>query len=119
MAFSIGGNVLPKSPPTTKGPVHGAPSVPRRATAASRGYNHRWVKFRKRYLARSPLCQHCLAKGRTTVATDIDHILPMNDGGSQYDEANLQPLCHSCHSRKTAQDVRARRNALAKGIPYG
>ena len=37
-------------------------------------------------------------------ATEVDHILPLEDGGAVYDEANLQPLCKPHHSRKTARD---------------
>ena len=34
-------------------------------------------------------------------ATDVDHIVPIADGGAPLDQANLQSLCHECHSRKT------------------
>ncbi|WP_366141808.1 HNH endonuclease signature motif containing protein, partial [Propionivibrio sp.] len=41
-----------------------------------------------------------------TPATDVDHIVPIRRGGTNKHE-NLQPLCHACHSRKTAtQDSR-------------
>lgn len=53
-------------------------------------------------LRSDPLCVLCLAEGRTTLATDVDHIVPRRQGGS--DEAsNLQPLCHSHHSQKTGR----------------
>ena len=48
-----------------------------------------------------PLCRHCAARGIVTEATDVDHI--SGDPGDNSSE-NLQPLCHSCHSRKTASD---------------
>ena len=34
---------------------------------------------------------------------NIDHILPLGSGGSN-DLANLQPLCLSCHSKKTVDE---------------
>ncbi|MGZ6536385.1 MAG: HNH endonuclease [Actinomycetota bacterium] len=34
-------------------------------------------------------------------ATEVDHITPQRIGGTN-DRANLQALCHRCHSRKTA-----------------
>lgn len=75
-----------------------------RANSGQRGYGWRWQKFRKSWLAKYPLCVHCLANGRTTPATDVDHIVPhrgdmvlfWKDIGS-----NVQSLCASCHSRKT------------------
>jgi hypothetical protein len=48
-----------------------------------------------------PLCRHCAARGLLTEATDVDHV--SGDPGDNSSE-NLQPLCHECHSRKTASD---------------
>lgn len=37
--------------------------------------------------------------------TDVDHIVPhRGDPELLYDEANLQSLCHECHSKKTARE---------------
>lgn len=36
-------------------------------------------------------------------ATDVDHIVPREQGGSDQ-WSNLQALCHSCHSKKTATE---------------
>lgn len=64
----------------------------------------RWRKLRKLVLARDGyICQACSKVGRTTLATDVDHIVPTSAGGDE-SEANLQALCHSCHSRKTARE---------------
>ena len=70
-----------------------------RASASQRGYGARWRRLRLLVLHRAPLCREC---GRA--ATDVDHILPRRMGGTD-DMANLQPLCHSCHSRKTARET--------------
>ena len=50
-------------------------------------------------------------------ATEVDHILPIEDGGAMYDEANLQALCKPHHSRKTARDKanRQRSPVLTQG----
>lgn len=74
----------------------------KRGSAAQRGYGVRWRKLRATQLAMEPLCRECLANGRTTAATDVDHIVARRDGGSDGYE-NLQSLCHSCHSSKTAR----------------
>lgn len=71
-----------------------------RGSAASRGYDYRWQKFRKSFLMRHPVCAMC---GR--LATDVDHIVPLAIAPTRkYDESNLQALCHECHSRKTVKE---------------
>jgi len=42
--------------------------------------------------------------GKVVVAREVDHIQPVSDGGAPFDQDNLQPLCKSCHSRKTNAD---------------
>lgn len=62
---------------------------------------------RRRLFAREPLCRSCVASGRVTMATIADHIVPLAEGGADT-EANLQPLCASCHDAKTRKEsVRA------------
>lgn len=73
-----------------------------RGTASQRGYDARWRRIRLMHLRAHPLCVQCLVAGRTVPATDVDHITPLAHGGT-HAEDNLQSLCHSCHSRKTAQ----------------
>ena len=69
-----------------------------------RGYGAAWVKLRLTILNRDAyLCQHCLADGRPTTATDVDHIKPKAKGGTD-DDDNLQSLCRPCHDAKTAAD---------------
>ena len=75
---------------------------PREQTTAV--YDRRWREFREAYLAAHPLCIQCGKNARLTAATEVDHIVPLNDGGAQYDESNCQGLCKSCHSRKTATE---------------
>ena len=50
------------------------------------------------------LCVECERHPPLGAATEVDHILPIEDGGAMYDEENLQPLCKPHHSRKTARD---------------
>lgn len=75
----------------------------RRGSAASRGYGREWQRLRLMVLRREPLCRTCAEQGIVTPATDVDHIIPKRDGGPDSFE-NLQPLCHSHHSQKTATE---------------
>jgi 5-methylcytosine-specific restriction protein A len=75
----------------------------RRGSASSRGYGGEWPRIRLEVLRPEPLCRNCTEEGLVTVATEVDHIVPLGQGGT-HDEANLQPLCHRCHMRKTARD---------------
>lgn len=77
----------------------------RRESSYKRGYNNKWAKARKAYLISHPLCVHCLKKGITKPATDVDHIVPhKGDMKLFWDSNNWQSLCHECHSRKTATE---------------
>ena len=68
----------------------------------AKGYDSRWNKARVCFLKTHPLCVRCRAKGMITPATVVDHITPHR--GNQklfWNEGNWQPLCKSCHDRKT------------------
>lgn len=79
-------------------PIRRTRSAEYRPTAHQRGYGATWRKLRLLILREEPLCRHCGA-----AATDVDHVIPLAAGGTHARE-NLSPLCHSCHSRKTAAD---------------
>ena len=64
-----------------------------------------WKKARRVQLARSPLCVWCSAVGKTVVATDVDHIQPIKQGGAALDPENFRSLCRSCHSAVTARQL--------------
>jgi 5-methylcytosine-specific restriction endonuclease McrA len=88
-----------------------------------RGYGWQWTKTRAIILARdNGLCQPCLANGRPTPATEVDHISPKHKGGTD-DHDNLQAICDQCHTAKTereaaeAQGRRVRQTIGADGWP--
>ena len=65
----------------------------------------RWKRLRQRVLAAEPFCRECMKAGKATIATDVDHIVDhKGDEGLFWDEDNLQPLCHSHHSKKTRDE---------------
>ncbi|MBS9781465.1 MAG: HNH endonuclease [Gammaproteobacteria bacterium] len=69
-----------------------------RQSANRRGYNSKWQKARKAYLASNPLCVFCKEKGIIKSATVIDHIIPhKGDMLLFWDKSNWQPLCKRCH----------------------
>jgi len=56
---------------------------------------------RKRWFEAHPLCVACEAKDRISAATELDHIIPLSQGGSDNDPANWQGLCQPCHQAKS------------------
>jgi 5-methylcytosine-specific restriction enzyme A len=66
-------------------------------------YGRRWGKARLQFLADCPFCAHCQSDGQTTLATEVDHIIPHKGKSSLFwDRQNWQPLCRMHHNRKTA-----------------
>jgi 5-methylcytosine-specific restriction enzyme A len=84
-----------------------------------RGYGYRWQKLRERILRRDDyLCQPCLAHSRVTPATEVDHITPKAEGGTD-DPGNLQAICRECHAEKTAREAaEAQGHAVKKRLAF-
>lgn len=72
-----------------------------RTPEAKKRYGYRWKKIRAAFLARQPLCEMCRQEGRYTDATEVHHVKPLAEGGTN-DFENLMALCKPCHSRITA-----------------
>lgn len=64
-----------------------------------------WRSLRAAVLQERPLCRCCQSAGLVVAATVVDHIQPIKAGGARFDWDNLQPLCVSCHNRKTASET--------------
>lgn len=63
-----------------------------------------WLRLRERQLSDSPLCVLCDAQDLTVPATDVDHRIAHRGNWALFvDPQNLQSLCASCHSAKTAR----------------
>jgi 5-methylcytosine-specific restriction protein A len=74
-------------------------------SAAARGYNSRWRRESKKFLALHPLCEECLRHGIATPATVVDHIVPhRGDPKLFWDRSNWQALCKRCHDKKTGRE---------------
>ena len=67
----------------------------------------KWTKdLQPVQLLQEPFCRGCAQRGLRVRATDVDHIEPHRGDWTKFtDRANLQSLCHSCHSRKTALEL--------------
>src|SRR5262245_14132736 len=56
------------------------------------------IKMRDKHL-----CQACLQQGRVTIGVEVDHIVPLYQGGGD-DDSNKQLLCVPCHKAKTKRE---------------
>ena len=69
----------------------------------------RWRRLRRSVLASSRRrCAICGRAGRL----EVDHLIPMFDGGETWAIANLQALCRGCHFAKTARENLRRPRAI-------
>ena len=85
--------------------LHAKKADEARGSAVERGYGSRWRKIRYVFLWKHPWCLDPFGDhdGAQVSATQVDHIIPRNIGGTDNDE-NLQALCDHCHSKKTAME---------------
>lgn len=91
-----------------------------RKSAAERGYNYRWQRYRESFLRKHPLCVYCQRRGRVTAATVVDHIVPhQGDSKLFWDKNNHQGLCATCHSAvKQAEEKSGRISGCdVDGVP--
>lgn len=77
-----------------------------RESAAARGYGSQWQTARSRFLKQNPLCVQCRIDGKLTPATVVDHVVPhRGDKTLFWDQSNWQPLCATCHNKKTGSGL--------------
>lgn len=76
----------------------------RRSSTTKQGYNYRWQKESKKFLAENPYCFYCMQKGLTVLASIVDHIIPhRGDMELFWNKANWQSLCKRHHNIKSAK----------------
>jgi hypothetical protein len=69
-----------------------------------------WAWLRRTKLQTNVLCEVCFKRGRLVVATTVDHIISIKNGGEPFPPLDqLMSMCATCHSAKTA--ARDRPNA--------
>jgi len=111
-------------------PVYGRPRYPtamparrrenrERTSASARGYDHLWQKVRDRFIRSSPFCKFCEQVGRdATLADEVDHIVPLRDGGDRLKKVNLQSLCTTHHNGlKRQMETYAREHGCTDMLP--
>jgi 5-methylcytosine-specific restriction enzyme A len=81
--------------------------MPKRASAAQRGYGEKWRLARLTFLRHNPWCRLHRARGERVPATVVDHIKPhRGDRRLFWDKENWQGLCEHCHnSTKRAMEL--------------
>lgn len=73
------------------------------ANVRTRG--RKWMATRERILLRDGyMCQCEDCKGTKLLAQEVDHVVPLERGGTD-DDANLRSMNVECHKRKTAADA--------------
>ena len=66
--------------------------------------SRQWEAVRRVVLDRDGWrCQRCGSYGH-----EVDHVVPVEQGGAMYDPANCQVLCRGCHIAKTILEAEAR-----------
>lgn len=64
----------------------------------------RWSAIRRTVLREEPFCQVC----HKETSVEVDHILPLSEGGHPTARFNLQGICRACHDEKTRGEQQAR-----------
>lgn len=87
---------------------HPKPTWQKKPDAAKRLTGRALQRARVDLFTREPLCAECKRQGRVTLATHRDHIVPLEEGGTDTTD-NTQGLCIPCHDAKSAAErLRAR-----------
>jgi 5-methylcytosine-specific restriction endonuclease McrA len=86
----------------------------RRREATKGVYKTRmWARRRLQVLSRDPICADGRVCGHNRLSTEVDHIVPLDQGGERYAMSNLRGTCSDCHQAKTAEENRRRRGISA------
>ncbi|KWT73968.1 MULTISPECIES: HNH endonuclease signature motif containing protein [unclassified Variovorax] len=85
----------------------GPAQVEQRIRGKALQYLRRRVLERDGYLCQCPLCQAGQPLKLTSATAEVDHIVPLYQGGTNQ-MTNLRALHIDCHARITAEQAQAR-----------
>jgi 5-methylcytosine-specific restriction protein A len=66
------------------------------------GNSRRWARCRRSQLKAQPICGW---PGCRLLATEVDHVVPLAEGGSRWSSSNWQSLCGGHHAQKSTLDA--------------
>lgn len=90
-----------------------------RPSASRRGYNYKWQKFSRDFLALHPTCAICGAPARVCDHKNMTADMMMDAYGAfDLDPAHYQALCYRCNTRKGAREDKAMRKAYLRDKQY-
>ncbi len=89
-----------------------------RTSAHSRGYDNIWRNLSKRLRRQIGICERCQQQGKVRVCDQIDHIVPIADGGDRLARENLWALCTPCHEWKDGLENHARATDQIDRLPF-
>ena len=105
---------MPTRPPNLRPPPLRKAWSQRSSAAHARIRGRKGVTLREQVRREEPLCRACLAEGRVSATSEVDHISPLAEGGTN-DRINLQGLCADHHKVKSE----AERLRAARRDPWG
>jgi 5-methylcytosine-specific restriction enzyme A len=94
--------------------VHSVASSTAHLRLTGRALQRRNARILKLY----PMCALCEQKGLVSASTQVDHRLPLIDGGTDH-ETNLWGICEDCHKAKTSAEARRRAQGLSGDVLPG
>jgi 5-methylcytosine-specific restriction endonuclease McrA len=66
-----------------------------------------WLRRREAVMARDGwICRDGRVCAGNAIAEEVDHIIPLDQGGDRYAMSNLRATCRRCHQAKTAEENR-------------
>ena len=81
-------------------------------------YGRPWKRIRAKQLADHPWCAQCEREGRLDVpAIHVHHKSRHRGDAETFYRSELESLCHSCHSRETAIEIK-RGRGVEKDFAY-